>query len=600
MKVQGEVRGLRSSTLERLEAVYAMQVPSGQIVTDEIVATLLAVTDQIGRETAVYINRRGRVLQVCVGDFRTVSLPDTESRRAEYKLSGVRCVHTHPGGDSTLSGVDLSSLRRMRFDAMVAVAGDEKRQTAAIAFLDGELDEAGNWQTQTFRPVALSEIHKLNLLRLTALIEKKMSRRQMIALEDEKERALLLGLELKKNPGAWPPELSLQDLKQLAETAGAEVAGKVIQKRDAPDSGLFFGKGKLEEIALLLQEQQFNLVICDDELTPSQQRNMEQFLGVKVIDRTSLILDIFAQRARSHEGKLQVELAQLRYNLPRIGGQGLVLSRLGGGIGTRGPGETKLEVDRRRIRSRISEVEQQIESVKKHRALHRAGRAAANFPLVALVGYTNAGKSTLLNALTQAGVLAEDKLFATLDPTTRRVALENGQEILLTDTVGLIEKLTHQLVTAFRSTLEEVQTADVLVHVVDAGHPNYEQQMEAVVRVLHELEAADKPTITVFNKADMLEHDSVKKKLLRTPDSVLLSAKNGDGMEAFLQKIQSSVTARHAEVELLIPYSDSGVAAALHDEAAVLATEYRAEGTYIKASLPWEKAQKYEKYRVGE
>lgn len=600
MRVEGELKGLRNNVIEALDKIYDMTTPSGQVVTNEIVEALLKVTNHIGRETAVYINRRGRVLKVCVGDFRTVKLPDTDSRKADSRLSGVRCIHTHPSGDSQLSGADLSSLQRLRFDVMMAVAGDEVKQHATIAFLNGEIDEAGEAQLQMYGPVEMTEIHRINLTYLTTLVDKKLGRQQMIELDEETERALLMGLELTKRRSDWSVELSLQELKQLAETAGADVVGSISQKRDTPDSGLFFGKGKLEEIAMIIQEQHINLVICDDELSPSQQRNIEQFLGVKVLDRTSLILDIFAQRARTYEGKLQVELAQLKYTLPRIGGQGLVLSRLGGGIGTRGPGETKLEVDKRRIRARISEVEQQIENVKKHRTLHRSSRVASNIPLVAIVGYTNAGKSTLLNTLTQAGVLAEDKLFATLDPTTRKVTLPNGQEVLITDTVGFIQKLPHQLVTAFRSTLEEVQTADLLLHVVDASNPNYEQQMAAVISVLRELESEDKPTITLYNKADTLEGSAVRDKLLRTPDSLLISAKHNQGVAEFMAKLESFVTSSHVIMELLIPYSDSSSAASLHDDAVVQATDYRDDGTYMKVSVPQDKAAKYLKYKLGE
>lgn len=600
MKVQGEVSGLKNSVLKDLASVYDMKVPTGQIITNELAAVLLRATEQIGRETAVYINRYGRVVQACVGDFRTVRLPDMESRKSEKRLSGIRCIHTHPSGSSELSGADISSLEKMRFDVMAAVAGDAEKVNMTIAFLDGEVNDEGRYTVQSYGPCDLAEIHKVNLTYLVTLIDKKLSRSQMIELADESERALLLGLDLAKRPCEWTAEQSIQELRQLAETAGAEVVGAIIQKRDAPDSGLFFGKGKLEEISLLIQEQNINLIICDDELSPSQQRNIEQFLGVKVIDRTSLILDIFAQRARSYEGKLQVELAQLKYNLPRIGGQGLVLSRLGGGIGTRGPGETKLEVDKRRIRSRISEVEQQIENVKKHRTLHRSGRISANIPLIALVGYTNAGKSTLLNTLTAAGVLAEDKLFATLDPTTRRITLPNGQEVLLTDTVGFIQKLPHQLVSAFRSTLEEVQTADLLLHVVDASNKAHSQQMEAVINVLRELKSEDKPTITLYNKADCLDSENAKERLLRTPDSLLISAKHGAGMEEFMQKISDFAMAQHEELELLIPYSDSGAASSLHDDAVVLETDYRAEGTYMKVSIGEEKKGKYIKYKLGE
>ncbi len=337
-------------------------------------------------------------------------------------------------------------------------------------------------------------------------------------------------------------------------------------------------------------------MIFDDELSPAQQRNLEQTLGTKVLDRTALILDIFAQRARTHEGKLQVELAQLKYNLPRLGGQGLVLSRLGGGIGTRGPGETKLEVDRRRIRERISEIEREIEQIRRHRDLHRQRRLAARIPAVAMVGYTNAGKSTLLNALTAADVLAEDKLFATLDPTTRKVTLPGGQEALLTDTVGFIQKLPHQLVAAFRATLEEVVQADLLLHVIDASHPRCQEQSDAVFRVLDELGAADKPVIPVYNKIDRLDNPHFKERLLRLPDSVAISALGGAGITDLLERIRAFFRRRRIDVVLLIPYSDSGVLARLYDRGAVNAAEYTEGGISVHATLPPDEAAAYQQY----
>ena len=392
----------------------------------------------------------------------------------------------------------------------------------------------------------------------------------------------------------------MEELKQLAKTAGAEVVAKTYQKRDKPDSALFLGKGKIQEISLLVQEHNANLVICDDELSPSQQRNLEQVLGAKVIDRTELILDIFAQRAQSHEGKLQVELAQLKYKMPRIGGQGLVLSRLGGGIGTRGPGETKLEVDKRRIRSRINDIEKLIENVKKHRQLHRENRIASNIPTIALVGYTNAGKSTLLNKLTAAEVLAEDKLFATLDPTTRKIVLPNGQEALLTDTVGFIQKLPHQLVSAFRATLEEVKVADLLLHVIDASHINYEEQMQAVISVLKELKIVDKPTVLVFNKVDKIDEEITINKLLQYHNSVAISAKDGQKLENLMDLIETFFAEQQKKLKLLIPYDKSAVLSQVYALGTVASSEYVEAGTLLETILPKEYVNKFTEYIVGE
>jgi len=367
LKVNGNIKNIKKYIIDQLEAVYDMQVPIGQISTNEINEQIVAVTDLLEREVAVYINRQGKVVQVSVGDTATVDLPQIKERTSELRLSGIRCIHTHPSADTTLSDPDLSSLRRLRFDVMVALARKGTDIIASMAFFTGEY-ENDLPELQGVGPVEASVLHKINLTYLTTVVNKKLSRDTMKTTFDEEERAVLAGIELSgKRSTGWTVEDSLEELRQLAETAGAVVVGKLTQKKDRPDPALFLGKGKIQEISLLIQETNANLIIMDDELSPAQQRNLEQFLGIKVLDRTALILDIFTQRARSSEGKLQVELAQLRYTLPRIGGQGLILSRLGGGIGTRGPGETKLEVDRRRIYTKIHDIEKQIAQLKKHR-----------------------------------------------------------------------------------------------------------------------------------------------------------------------------------------------------------------------------------------
>ena len=397
------------------------------------------------------------------------------------------------------------------------------------------------------------------------------------------DKVLIVGTDIDKTQKV---EETLQELERLVETAGGETVGRIIQRREAPDPATYIGKGKLEEMKALQAETQATTVIFDDQLSPAQQRNLERALEVKVLDRTALILDIFAQRARSHEGKLQVELAQMRYILPRLGGKGLVLSRLGGGIGTRGPGETKLEVDRRRIRSKIHDIEEEIKTVCAQRAVHRSRREQSGLPCIALVGYTNAGKSTLLNRLTDAGVLVEDKLFATLDPTIRLLVLPSGRKVLLADTVGFIRKLPHALIAAFRATLEEVIYADVLMHVIDAGAPDWQEQSQAVYAVLKELDAAEKPMITVMNKTDTLVGPAKFQQLFWKAGSVGISAKEGSGLESLFEAMDELLGRLNQTATLLIPYEESGRLNLLFEQAVVQSKEYKPEGIEVKALLP--------------
>ncbi|MBN2058651.1 MAG: GTPase HflX [Candidatus Saganbacteria bacterium] len=353
---------------------------------------------------------------------------------------------------------------------------------------------------------------------------------QKYPLTFKTEKAILVGIELPK-AGNLPFDESVAELGRLAETARASVVGELRQKRERPDLRFFIGKGKLEELRALAAAKKADLIIFDVDLSPSQTRNLENSLNLKVIDRTELILDIFAQHARSREGKLQVELAQSEFHLTRLSGHGAMMSRLGGGIGTRGPGETKLEVDRRRIRKRIAVLKQEIEHLRRAQQLRREKRRKSQLPLITIVGYTNAGKSTLLNALTQANILAEDLLFATLDTTVRRLRLPSGLEVLLTDTVGFIQKLPHQLVAAFRATLDEVTEADLLLHVVDVSHDFREEQIAAVYEVLEELRAADKPIVTVFNKSDLAPTAAIN----GHEPAVLVSARSGQGLAELLR-----------------------------------------------------------------
>ena len=401
----------------------------------------------------------------------------------------------------------------------------------------------------------------------------------------KRERALLAALRLPRQR-RYEVEESLDELGRLAESAGATVVGRVTQERVAPTPKLYFGKGKVDELRASSEREGANLMISDDALSPVQERNLGGSLGLKVIDRTALILDIFAQRARTMEGKLQVELAQLSYLLPRLVGQWKHLERLGGGIGTRGPGETQLESDRRMIRHRIEKIRGELGRVRVHRKLLRHRRKAAGVPVVALVGYTNAGKTTLLNRLTGAEHAAADQLFVTLDPAARLCSRSGHAPFILTDTVGFIRKLPHQLVAAFKATLEELDEADVLVHVVDASHPGLDEQMHAVDSLLSELEVGPRPTIVALNKVDRLEGDAALGALVDRFQGVALSARTGVGVEALLDRIEGALRPGVQRVTLVIPYRDGTALAHCYERGRVLARSDDADGIHLDVELP--------------
>ena len=395
--------------------------------------------------------------------------------------------------------------------------------------------------------------------------------------KQDPEKAVLIAVDT----GEYDCDISLDELEELAETAGAEVVGRMSQKRDKPDSGTFLGSGRLEELGDFCKNNEVDLVIADSELAPAQLRNIEKATDVRVIDRTTLILDIFAERARSNEGKLQVELAQLRYSLPRLMGQGTKLSRLGGGIGTRGPGETQLETDKRYIRSRIQKLRENLELVRKTRAEQRRRRQKNELPVVALVGYTNAGKSTLLNALTGSDIPANNRLFDTLDTTTRQLTVSDTCQALLSDTVGFIAKLPHHLVEAFRATLEELEYADLLVHVIDSADPEREDHIAVVNRLIAELAKPGTPVLECYNKCDLVPDDEIP----RGSDKVAISAANGYGLDALREAIETQLGRGKHRVKLLLPYQQGGMVAALHDTAQVLSSEYADNGIQIDAVL---------------
>ena len=566
--IQGNLEGIRESTLNELEKLYDAEFERDAYLPDRLLNILVKYTDQINREMLVYLGRDGSVLEIAIGSIGSIALPELHLRRNLDRLSGFRCVHTHPGGDARLSSVDLQALRLLRFDSMCAVGVQDGRCTGVSAAFLGEM-EYDNFSIIIKGPVKPGRVPQESWMHEIDMAEERV--KEAIAkggIVEEAEKAMLISTD---------SEESLEELASLAETAGATVITRVIQNRQKPDPATFIGSGKAEELALVCQAMEIDIAIVDDELTGAQQRNLEKVLGVKVVDRTALILDIFAQRAQTAEGKLQVELAQMKYRLPRLTGMGTVLSRLGGGIGTRGPGETRLEVDRRRIRKRIDDLSAQLKETKRQRDMRRARRDKQEQITVALVGYTNAGKSTLLNALSGADVLVEDKLFATLDPVMRNVDLPENRSCLLVDTVGFIRKLPHQLVEAFHSTLEEALYADLLVVVSDVSNPQYKQQRDTVFKVLNELGAGSKPVLEALNKADKARiGDEVE-----PADAILISAREGRGLDKLQMEISRRIAAMRHRVELTIPYSKGNVLSLIHSKGQVLSEEYTAEGTQV-------------------
>ena len=599
-EVLGNTEGLKNNIIEALTTLYDLKAPPWQLVSEEIALHMAKITSAVNREVNVFLDRKGNVLSVSIGDSNTVSLPNLPGRRGSGRLSGIRCIHTHPGGDSKLSGIDLSALRAHKYDLMAAIGvNDEKPEDSVLNFaiITGK-DDYGQYTAEEYGVLKLDVLETLFLPNIIRSAEKLLAATDdNRKLEKRPERTMLVSLEYGKQDRLWTSEDSLEELRQLAETAGADVIAKFLQKRPKPDPGFFIGRGKVRDLALYAQQEEIDLCVFDEELSPAQQRNLEQALGIKVLDRTALILDIFAQRARTNEGKLQVELAQLQYTLPRIMGQGLSLSRLGGGIGTRGPGETKLETDRRMIRDRIAYIKSCIDKVQNVRQLHRSHRNKNRVPSVSLVGYTNAGKSTLLNVLTDSDVYEKDQLFATLDPTTRQLNLPDKRQAILTDTVGFIQRLPHQLIAAFKSTLEETLDADLLVHVIDVSHPLYKEQSEAVYRVLQEVGAQDKPILSVFNKIDKLPEDSgLLEQLKAVPESVCISAKKQIGLNVLLEVITEHLKLKSVEIFMLIPYSESGAAAKLFETATVLSQDYEAEGIKMKVRVQADEIKRWEKF----
>lgn len=553
--IYGNIQGLKASHIKQLQRLYEERQPGDRLTTPEFAQALAAISGEIHKPVCSYINRRGEVVRVAVGTPAQTQIPPQElPRHGARRLSGIRCVATQLKSEPP-DAAALTAMARERLDALVVLnltdgskahrgdgKGTDHVKEAYLANLVPDLETP--WLVSP--PLSLDDLTEQDFEDLvdgweTEFKEAGFETSQFQDIESERDRVLLIGLKTDDmSPQRF--EDSLQELARLVESAGGEVLETVQQKRSHPHPQTVVGQGKVEEIALLAQQLGANLIVFDRDISPSQARNLEEQIGIRVVDRTEVILDIFAQRAQSQAGKLQVELAQLEYMLPRLRGRGQAMSRLGGGIGTRGPGETKLETERRAIQRRIAQLQQEVNQLQAHRARLRQQRQEQEIPSVALVGYTNAGKSTLLNVLTHAEVYTADQLFATLDPTTRKLVITDPQTqerrtILLTDTVGFIHELPPPLMDAFRATLEEVTSSDILLHVVDLSHPAWESHIRSVMDVLAEMPATAGPALIAFNKIDGVESETLALAQQQYPDAVFISATQRLGLETLRQRL---------------------------------------------------------------
>ena len=555
-EIFGNIVGLKPSIIRSLEKLYRRKVLPQSIITSELAHEFAHLSYQINRQVGLLINRKGDIDFVVVGSYNRIEIPELHGYRDhQARLKGLRFIHTHLVKKDQSSGLDQDDLIDLAFLRLDLIGAQEVYEDGRLGrihiahilpspeFYSASLDDEVKRLFYFFKPVYPWDLRE-NFQELIRNLEEEFERVSGAqALHEKEDRAILIFV---REPGDLDWENKLAELKELARTAGVKVVGEVVQRRAQIDPRYVIGKGKLLEVLIECLRKRANLLIFDRELTPSQVRALNEATDLRVIDRTQLILDIFAQRAKSREGKIQVEIAQLRYALPRLRAKDDAFSRLTGGIGGRGPGETKLEVDRHRIRDRIAMLKQELESISEERALRRKRRKKLNFKVVALIGYTNAGKTTLLNRLSHSDYLAEDKLFATLDPVTKAVRTPNGKVFLLTDTVGFIRELPEELKKAFKATLEELYSADLLLHIVDASSPDLENQVKSVEAILDEMELRHIPRIVAFNKIDLLEEldpfqQATVKSLLEELDGVPISALTGFNVELLLKRIEENL-----------------------------------------------------------
>ncbi|MBD1932969.1 GTPase HflX [Funiculus sociatus] len=552
--IYGNLQGLKSSQLKQLEKLYHQRLPGDHITTAEFAQRLAAISTEINQPVSVYINRRGQVIRVGVGTPRQTQIPALElPRYGAERLSGIRCISTQLKSEAP-SEAALTAMAMQRLDVLAVLSltggGFERRGGGATGYIKETYlahlvpHPEAIWNLSP--PMSLDALSNQDFLELVDGLEAEFQR-EFVAkqVDSDRDRVLLVGL-MTQDMTPLQFQDGLEELARLVDTAGGQVLETMQQKRPRPHPQTVVGEGKVQEIALTAQTLGVNLIVFDRDLSPAQVRNLETQTGIRVVDRTEVILDIFAQRAQSGAGKLQVELAQMEYMLPRLTGRGQAMSRLGGGIGTRGPGETKLETERRGIQRRIARLQQQVNQLQAHRSRLRLQRQHQDVPSIALVGYTNAGKSTLLNVLTNAEVYTADQLFATLDPTTRRLVIpdavtDEAQQIVITDTVGFIHELPPSLMDAFRATLEEVTEADALLHVVDLSHPAWQSQIRSVMAILSEMPVTPGPSLIVFNKMDQVDGDTLVLAKEEFPQGVFISASDRLGLETLRHRISQLV-----------------------------------------------------------
>lgn len=600
--ITGNIDGIKKVILERLESLYDLTIDNDSIFSYELVEQMNEISRTINKEICVVINRRGKITDISVGKISSAEIPSMDVK--DKKLSGFRVIHTHPTGDSTLSSMDTSALVELKLDAIAAIGVKENPNDISVNI--GFCDVYNNGLTfKELYNLSLEASLQLNLKDKVAYIDKMIS--DIKQCEEDIERAILVGTD---------SEESLEELVELTKACNVIPIYQVLQKKNKVHSAYYAGQGKIEEIAHIRQLKNANVVIFDDELSGSQVRNLEEAVKCKVIDRTTLILDIFARRARSKEGILQVELAMLNHKLPRLRDANANLARIKGGvgmkggIGSRGPGEKKLETDRRHIERRIEEIKTELSKVIDQRSVQKVKRDKNNISRVAIVGYTNAGKSTLRNMLceisasnsiSKKGVLEADMLFATLDTTVRAVNLSDSRKIALSDTVGFISKLPHELVEAFKSTLEEAIEADLLLHVVDAANEHAINQIESVNIVLNELHARNKNTIVVLNKIDKASDKNLKelRDFLYGEKVIEVSAINETNLPELLDMIGREIPTKLVEKEFIIPYNEQKLLSMLHENSNIIHEDYVEEGTHIKALLHEETYKKYMDFEVG-